>query len=344
VRDEELIASLDNGSLHLLLMPTEACNFRCTYCYEDFRHGRMLPAVVQGVKALLARRAPGLHRLGLSWFGGEPLLARDVLEEIQTHALALAHQHPGMRVAADITTNAYTLTRPCFERLLHLGIEEYQISLDGWRKVHDRKRVRINGGGTFDRIWGNLLHMRPVQQDFGVTVRLHVDRENHAEVPEFLDAFRAAFGTDGRFKLFLRLLSRWGGPNDAQLRVFAGSDARDTLDSLRELAKNRGVPIYAPETESSVCYAARGNSFVIRADGRVNKCTLALEHPRNQVGRILPDGRLKLHSPRMHQWMRGLVSQDPQELQCPMLGYAEVASKQASALAASVPAAVLATV
>ena len=26
----------DNAILHLIVLPTEACNFRCTYCYEDF--------------------------------------------------------------------------------------------------------------------------------------------------------------------------------------------------------------------------------------------------------------------------------------------------------------------
>jgi uncharacterized protein len=338
MRDEELVASLDNGMMHLLLMPTEACNFRCTYCYEDFQHGRMLPTVVQGVKALLTRRVPGLRRLTLSWFGGEPLLARDILEDIQAHAQELARRHPGMQVAADITTNGYTLTRACFERLLDLGIDTYQISLDGLRELHDRKRIRINGGGTFERIWGNLLAMRAIPRDFGVTVRLHVDRENHSAVPEFLDTYRAAFGADVRFKLFLRLLSRWGGLNDENLVVFDRRDGRDALGPLQEMASSRGLPLYAPEAETSVCYAARGNSLLIRADGRLNKCTLALEHPRNQVGRILPDGRLTLRVPRMQKWMRGLVSQDPEELHCPMRGYAEAAARVAVASGARSPA------
>src|SRR5262245_31032656 len=47
---QEMCISLANNILQLILMPTEACNFRCTYCYEDFRYQSMHPDVVLGVK------------------------------------------------------------------------------------------------------------------------------------------------------------------------------------------------------------------------------------------------------------------------------------------------------
>ena len=50
---------LASNLLHLILMPTEQCNFRCTYCYEDFAHDRMSPRVVAGIKRLLTD--PDLH-------------------------------------------------------------------------------------------------------------------------------------------------------------------------------------------------------------------------------------------------------------------------------------------
>ena len=49
---EVLQSSLTPSLLHLILLPTEACNFRCTYCYEDFRLGRMEPVVEQQEYAL----------------------------------------------------------------------------------------------------------------------------------------------------------------------------------------------------------------------------------------------------------------------------------------------------
>jgi len=39
--DKNILATLNPKSLELILYPTEQCNFRCTYCYEDFLIGRM---------------------------------------------------------------------------------------------------------------------------------------------------------------------------------------------------------------------------------------------------------------------------------------------------------------
>jgi uncharacterized protein len=93
----ELQSSVSNELLHLILMPTEACNFRCTYCYETFQLKRMQPEVVRGIKTLLSRRAESLSHLSLAWFGGEPLLALDVMEDILLHVRELRVRAPRMR-------------------------------------------------------------------------------------------------------------------------------------------------------------------------------------------------------------------------------------------------------
>ena len=47
----------NNRVLHLIVLPTEACNFRCTYCFEDFKLKRMEPWVVLGLERWLTSRA-----------------------------------------------------------------------------------------------------------------------------------------------------------------------------------------------------------------------------------------------------------------------------------------------
>jgi uncharacterized protein len=317
---DDLARSISNERLHLILMPTEACNFRCVYCYEDFKYRRMEPWVVEAVRKWIANRAPGLHSLHLSWFGGEPLLARGVIRTLMTDARSLHEAHRDLHVTSNATTNGYLLSPAVLTELVDLGVTGYQISFDGPREHHDRKRVLAGGGGTFDRIWSNLLAAREVPRVFAITIRLHIDRENTEAARDFIDQVGAAFGGDERFDLYIRGLSRLGGPNDDSLPVLGREESLPVIERLRDYARSLGLKIFEAEPGHSICYAARANSFVVRANGRLNKCTIALEDPSNQVGMLREDGTVEVKAAPMTLWMRGLRSGDPAELKCPMRG------------------------
>ncbi len=171
--NEKLVFALRNDVLHLILLPTEQCNFRCVYCYEDFSIGRMSFTTIQGVKRFIDRRMKDLRLLHVSWFGGEPLLARPVIEEISSHILKSAAERDGLDYGGDITTNGYLLNSSTVQRLSGLGISFYQISLDGPEFLHDRTRVRRNGKGSFRQIWKNLIAIRDSKININVVLRIH---------------------------------------------------------------------------------------------------------------------------------------------------------------------------
>lgn len=320
VATSQLIACISPRRLHLIMMPTEACNFRCVYCYESFALKQMKAEVVVGVKRLLSRRAPGLHSAVLSWFGGEPLLAAQVIEDVMSHAMALQAEHPDLSVQSDITTNGFLLSERMADRMHAVGVRRYQISLDGPQAMHDQKRVRPGGLATFARIWENLIGLKRRTDSFHATLRLHVDTENLASIPELLAQLAVEFSSDRRFDLFLRPIARLGGPRDATLPILSKEESPNILARLRAQAASLGLRLAPQNGGDPICYAAQANSFLVRADGRLNKCTVALDSPANQVGWIREDGSLDLDRGRTLAWARGLDSGNAKELACPLQG------------------------
>lgn len=326
---------LSNQALHLILMPTERCNLRCVYCYEDFARGRMMPAVVQAVKALIGLRAPLLSVLSIEWFGGEPLLAYSTLVDLQGHACTLMERHRGLHVVGSLTTNGTLLTQDRFRELLRLRVERYQVSIDGPAEVHDRARPRVSGRTTFQDVWRNLRAMQTVDARFDVRLRVHVTQDNLQRLPAFIDDLASAFRGDARFRLALRRASHDTGRGHAPFQPLREEDA-DALEQIKRRATDAGLAVYrGAYTEPGAlqaCYAAAANSLVVRSDGELAKCTVALSHPRNRVGHLRPDGSVRLVAPNMLGWIRGAFSGDRSELDCPMKGWADSTASRAPVL------------
>jgi uncharacterized protein len=128
--------AVDPRSLHLILFVTEQCNFRCTYCYEEFKRNGMKPEVIEGVQNLVDRRGPNLDHLSISWFGGEPLLAQRTILSLCRSIEALSVKH-GFARQDSITTNGFLLDTESARRLIDARVSTFQISLDGPADYHD---------------------------------------------------------------------------------------------------------------------------------------------------------------------------------------------------------------
>jgi uncharacterized protein len=172
-----LARALSPDFLELILLPTEKCNFRCTYCYEDYALGRMPPSIIAGIKRLISNRSKKLKVLSISWFGGEPLLAKNIVLDIGTHAYNECKKN-NTQFIAGITTNGYMLEPALLHQLISINHLNFQITLDGDEEWHNKTRIQANSKPTFDRIWNNLLLFKDIEQPFEVNLRLHVHKHN----------------------------------------------------------------------------------------------------------------------------------------------------------------------
>jgi uncharacterized protein len=313
----QLAEALDPRRLCLLVLPTEQCNFRCSYCYEAFAHGKMRPETVEAIKRLIDRRLGDIGALQVSWFGGEPLIAKDIVFDIAEHAARRCREHGIAPIPGAVTTNGYLLTVPVMERLVAANQTQYQISLDGLGDAHDRTRPLMSGRGTFEKIWDNLVQLRASRCDFHVNLRLHIGGCSAEDTEALCREVNRQFGADARFSAYLKSIENYGGANGGRIVPMAPEAAKEASRRYAALMPDIVVSYMDADAERAICYAAHPNNLMIRADGRVGKCALALSDPRNTIGHLDPDGRLHIDNARLQPWMAGFAALDEDGLACP---------------------------
>lgn len=140
--------------MHLTLHLTTACNLRCDYCYAPPRAGpRMTVETAEKALRLGARLSNG--SCGVVFFGGEPLLEKDLIRAVVERARGPFHYK--------VTTNGVLLDDEFLEFALREGIL-VALSIDGVREAHDRHRRLANGEPSFDVVLERLrtlLSVRP---------------------------------------------------------------------------------------------------------------------------------------------------------------------------------------
>ncbi|TCP55551.1 uncharacterized protein EV586_103204 [Tumebacillus sp. BK434] len=292
-------------SQQLIIMPTEQCNFRCVYCYEEFLKGKMSEELQSSLVQWVQRNIEKWDFLTVGWFGGEPLVAYDVVENVSQKLYDICTAN-GVAFLGTMTTNGYLLTVDRARRLFELGVSKYQITVDGTEEYHDQTRILMGGQGTYQQIMTNLISIRDSDLDVQIKIRMNFTSENAPNIRVFLDELVTTFGTDARFTFDLHAVGKWGGKNDEVLPVCTAKDAN--LIALEETWYGLEQGLHSEKYSDAllnhnVCYAAKPNSLVIGSDGMIYKCTVAFNNPVNQVGQLHADGVLELDQMKFSQWV-----------------------------------------
>ncbi|MEF2968168.1 radical SAM protein [Paenibacillus sp. M1] len=293
-------------TMHLVLLVTEACNFRCNYCYEYFPRASMRQEVIEGLEAYVRDRAKSLNHLTISWHGGEPLLVPHIIERLSRSFMASCEQS-GAGYSAEMSTNGYYLTRERFEQMLDLNVGRFMVTLDGEGETHDARRGLNGGGGTYRTIVDNLLSLKQVDRPFEINLRVNFDNSNLEAVAEFIPVLRDLFADDPRFKVYFRPVGCMGGENDLNLPVCDERTKDAKIWEFNEQAIQAGLTVSSFISDillptGAVCYAAKPNSLIVGSDGRLYKCSVALEQDNNRLGWIHPDGTLDLDYDKLALW------------------------------------------
>ncbi len=303
----------------LVVMPTERCNFRCTYCYETFLKPGMPAGLVDGVISYLWRNMPQFRTFDLAWFGGEPLLQLRTVERVSQAFREIQERH-GTRGTISVTTNGYGLTSQVVPRLTAVGIDVYQITVDGPREVHDLQRPHIRGTGTYDKILENVDRVLTQRGNPRVVLRVNVDPSDAAtglSVRQWLEhEIHPRYGAFGP-QFEVHVVPIWQADTTAIDGICLTDLSRFQVwaNVLTAAIEDGDLGAYLAGALSKLgglaCYAGRPHSYVIGADGAVYKCTVALDLPENRVGTLHPSGELTVDSRLEQIWTGSNALTDP---------------------------------
>ncbi len=177
----------ESDEIQLFFVPSYACNFACSYCYQDEYLQQQVALSFEVVDAFfdyIQKQFSG-RRKYITLFGGEPLLPGKQRKELLTYFIDQANQY---QLEIAVVTNGYTLI-DYLDLLKSARVREIQITLDGSRTVHDNRRFLKGGKGTFDRIAAGIDQL--LENNIPVNLRAVIDRENLENLPEL-----ASFATE----------------------------------------------------------------------------------------------------------------------------------------------------
>lgn len=285
-----------HNNFSLIILPAgEACNFNCVYCYEDHsqkhrmdqKHSNAIYSLFQNVNSKVNH---------IEYFGGEPLLNSKFILDLNSKLTRWSKDN-NIKFTSSATTNGYLLSPMLVEQLYDVNLFSYQITLDGLEQHHNSLRPLANGRGTFSRIVENLAYIvsRKDLKDIRIMLRCNYNEKTSSDddIHKFLLFIYNLINGDNRFSVIFRGIGDYSstngknGNNDSLCSKELSGELRMKYE---DKAQNLNIPLGEITTSltfgSASCYASKPNNFVISPDFSIKKCTVALDKPINNIGKL----------------------------------------------------------
>lgn len=297
MRTEAFVAGGQSKVLGLSICPTLACNFSCPYCFEQARGGRMSrkiqDAVVDFARENLEKFE--LDCLSVQWFGGEPLLCPDIIENLSARLMEVC-QSLDVDYYAKIFTNGWFLTKENAAILERAKVYSMQITLDGpTPETNDNLRRSRDGNSSFRRIMENLKNLRPFAAKLPeglplppetvlprIQIRCNVNKTNahlYDELAKLVDDVAKDTGVT-IFAYPAKMDSSEENRQDIRSSALAPEEYGRSIDAeaFAERMHSKYAKIY--------CMAQYQNSYVVDELGNLYKCNEAVGRDEYIIGNV----------------------------------------------------------
>jgi uncharacterized protein len=288
-----------NNGFGLTIIPTYNCNFACDYCYErrdlhalPSKDGAVMPPdVYRRLVKLCETEIKDKCGFGVTWYGGEPLLARDTIENLTSEFLRICEErhcdyHAGM------ITNGYLLTPETLELMARWRISFVQVTVDGPSSVHDTRRPLTSGGPTYEKIMANLAHVTE-NSSIRIGLRVNIDKRNAASIPDLLcDLKKRGLHRQSNLHLHFGQVSAYTAAcRNIAAHCMVSTEFSEFMVEAFKTAVNLGFHIATyPQRQISSCGAVSPRSLVVEPNGNLQTCWNTVGNEETIIGALSDNG------------------------------------------------------
>jgi len=281
----------NHDTLYMTIAPTMDCNMCCPYCYED-KSSLVMDDKTQEQLVTFAEKHLDTYKhiknLNISWYGGEPLLQKEVIYNLSNKLIGLSETR-NIGYSAHIVTNGVLMDLETSKKLAEdCKVNSVQITIDGMKEMHNKRRILVDGNDSHEIIIKNIEDSKDV---ISISVRVNVDKENVEDIDKLTKFFFEEKGWLKNPFFYLAPVEKYTEfcSIDKSTCLY-GEEFADLVDknNRARYAFDRDTMAHGffPSRKQLFCSAEGVMSYVIASDGLIYACWQHIGVEERNTGHI----------------------------------------------------------
>ena len=259
-----------DGINNYTILTTTNCNARCFYCYEsNYHHINMSEQTADRLFNHMIQYK-GKGKLLLEWFGGEPLIGINRIDQICNNL-----KMRNIKFESGITTNGYLFTQEIVGRIGNdWNLTHAQITIDGTEDIYNKTKAYVSAKGSpYKKVIRNIRLL--LEYGINVAIRLNLDRHNFEDLRALIDELKMTFFNFPNLIIYVHVTFRGNG-----FCPIERSDSEEAELYCRQVELNRYIEEIGfskannrlPSLNLHSCTADNARSLIVYPDGSLYRC------------------------------------------------------------------------
>lgn len=307
------------GCVNITIYPTQDCNARCFYCFEQNEEKtKMTPATAQSIIDYITAKLTKEDELVYRWFGGEPLMAIDIIDQI----IEGVDSYFGgeLKYHSIIITNNSLIDDELLDKFSgKWHVRKVQTTIDGYKEEHNNRKAYVDTNKDYYNL--TLDNIRKIlKKDIFVICRFNFDKNNYKQFSDVLNDLEE-FKNNEKFFIHATTLRNKCHPEDIAKKIYIYPEDYEwfykyVLNELFQKGFYKDVINVLPLRARNNCLACSIGGLVINSEGKFFRC---LQHSLDENNCVGSCQQGVLHNEAYKKWFK-LMNTLPKDCKtCPYL-------------------------